>query len=83
MKYEEAIKLWAAKKLGIDPASVESVWFDIDQGYQCCGGSDPDCYCSFAESPSLEANIATSKGTQVLGYLDMGQVLREVFEVSE
>lgn len=35
-----------------------SVVFDFTEGYDCCGGSDPDCYCSYAESPRAEVSIS-------------------------
>lgn len=68
MKYDEAIKLWGKQKiegvymgkLNIDPETV-SVEFDFNEGYACCGGRDPDCYCSFAESPSANVKISGKK----------------------
>lgn len=72
MRYDEAVKVWGAHRLAtaraagwtrrtckepaIDPATV-IVRFDFDEGFACCGGSDPDCYCSFAQSPSAEVFI--------------------------
>lgn len=58
MNYEKALKLWGRKKLAerfpsekihLDDVQVEMEFY---QGYACCGGTDPLCYCSFAESPS-------------------------------
>lgn len=68
MNYEEALKVWGANKLEewIQPSTksktsivLESVKVDLefDEGYACCGGRDPDCYCSFAESPSANVEI--------------------------
>lgn len=65
MKYDEALKRWGAMKLatwnrmGIDAVDLETVRVDFtfDEGYACCGGSNPDCYCSFAESPSAKVEI--------------------------
>ena len=77
MRYDEAVKIWGATRLdsnhrngwgatckepSIDPATV-TVRFDFDEGYACCGGSNPNCYCSFAESPSAEVAIEGHCGT--------------------
>ena len=94
MNYEEALREWGKRKLAsyrvdlsqVDPASI-SVDFDLDPGYSCCGGSNPDCYCSFAEGASLEATVSyretkARSRTKSLrcGYLDFGETLRELFE---
>ena len=67
MQYEDALKLWGLKRLAdkfatwnpeavIDPESVKvSMYFN--EGYPCCGGRDPNCYCSMAESPKAEVHI--------------------------
>jgi hypothetical protein len=62
MQYEEALKRWGATKLARDHRGeivVDSVMVDMEfnEGYACCGGRDPDCYCSFAESPSANVKI--------------------------
>lgn len=67
MQYEEALKRWGAQKLinpwtplkqyetvDIDSVTVE---FVFNEGYACCGGSDPNCYCSLAESPSADVYV--------------------------
>lgn len=71
MDYREALKLWGKTKLEntypfahIDP---DTVWvsFDFDKGFACCGGQNPDCYCSLAQSPSANVTINgvdTAKG---------------------
>lgn len=66
MTYEEALALWGAAFLVkqnrhlvgavIDPGTV-SVSTDFSEGYACCGGSDPLCYCSFAESPRADVTV--------------------------
>ena len=70
MQYEDALRLWGATKLAsrynvplneLDPDLVK-IEMIFDEGYQCCGGRDPDCYCSFAESPSADVLI-TYRGT--------------------
>lgn len=64
MKYDEALKEWGRIKLNrvyLDcdvSADSVSVEMDFDEGYTCCGGSIPDCYCSFAESPSASMSIS-------------------------
>lgn len=65
MQYEEALRLWGAKKIehyygdlgiSIDPNTVHVI-FNFSEGFACCGGSDPLCYCSLAESPRAEVCI--------------------------
>ena len=65
MQYEVALREWGALRLEglhsrtgvvVDRSTV-SVRFDFDEGYACCGGSDPNCYCSFAESPRAEVVV--------------------------
>lgn len=65
MKYEDALKAWGANKIAlkynfpqkdINPNTVK-VNMEFDEGYNCCGGYDPDCFCSFAESPRAEVVI--------------------------
>ncbi len=93
LTYEDAIKRWGIAKLNdyrpdikgkFDEASV-SVSFEIDRGYSCCGGSDPNCYCSFAESPSMEAyvlykDLKGKSGTLEVAHIDFAETLREMLE---
>lgn len=69
MMYEDALKVWGAQRLReanfrVDPSKIDTekvvVEMQFDEGYACCGGYDPNCYCSFAESPS--ANVVISCG---------------------
>ncbi|AXF51615.1 hypothetical protein CONSTELLA_125 [Mycobacterium phage Constella] len=84
MKYEEAAKIWAARNFGIDARTIKSVKFDLDPGYACCGGTNPDCYCSYAEAPSIEVTIHHPSGGQTKGLgWDMTSILRGLFEISE
>lgn len=68
MQYEDALKVWGKQKLesagykNIDPATV-TVIMDFNEGYACCGGTNPDCYCSFAESPSANVLIRGTRQT--------------------
>jgi len=93
LTYEDAVRKWGTGKLNgysnlrgkFDETSV-SVNFVLDEGYACCGGSDPNCYCSFAESPSMKAYVSykTLKGRTekiVISYIDFAETLREVLEV--
>lgn len=102
MKYEDALKVWGAKKLveqnrgvKVEKIDVESVKveFEFDEGYACCGGSDPNCYCSFAEPPTANVKIIGRKAdVKRGGYLsaeigihefDFATVLREICEAGE
>jgi hypothetical protein len=92
------LQLWGAKKLLnvygmknkiISPASVK-VEMEFNEGYACCGGSDPDCYCSYAESPSANVAISglTKDGVQVQFTMnaqdfDFVTVLNEMNELAE
>lgn len=69
MNYREAVNLWGKRRIEawvryhkpkktvlINPSTV-SVDFNFNEGYVCCGGTNPDCYCSYEESPSAEVMI--------------------------
>lgn len=89
LSYEDMVVRWGVAKLSIysgirgkfDPASV-AVDFGVNEGFACCGGSDPDCYCSFAEAPYLKADITyrTLKGGNgriTVTDLDFANTMRE------
>lgn len=92
MKYEDALREWGARKLEeYNKVKIErySVKVDLEfkEGYACCGGRDPDCYCSFAESPSanVEINGVDSKGRRYRREIDhwsfdFATVLKEIIE---
>jgi hypothetical protein len=90
--YEDAVRKWGVTKLSsdfglngkFDEASV-TVYFGVDAGWSCCGGSDPGCYCSMAESPSMNAEISykDAKGKsrmREISYIDFADTLREILE---
>lgn len=95
MNYEDALREWGARKLqevyyGEKISIVrKSVKVDLEfkEGYACCGGRDPDCYCSFAESPSADIEI---NGVDVRGRryrteidhwsFDFASVLQQIVE---
>lgn len=98
MHYEEALKAWATQRMlacrpdlaGKIDLSTITADVEIEPGYNCCGGSDPNCYCSFATSPSLEVTVGarrlTGRGYEavVIGSdFDFTSFLREVLEVGE
>ena len=66
MKYDDALKAWGAIRLErehrhgygghIDRSTVD-VQMNFSEGNPCCGGTNPDCYCSMAESPRAEVVI--------------------------
>lgn len=97
MKYDDAIKMWGFLKLKpyikqsekIDINNV-SVYMNFSEGYSCCGGGDPDCYCSFATPPSAEVSISayTNKGRNVsydidLAGFDFATILKEIVEAAD
>lgn len=61
MNADEALQEWGRRKLleRYPGTEYSEVYVDqeIDPGYNCCGGSDPECYCSYAESPSMKIEI--------------------------
>ena len=75
MKYEDALKAWGYAIL-VAKREGESRWYgrayppvdrdlvrvemDFDEGFSCCGGTDPNCYCSYAQSPT--ANVVITDG---------------------
>lgn len=67
MQYEEALREWGARRIEahfrdkpvIDRDTVK-VDMEFDEGDVCCGGTDPDCYCSLATSPSAKVVISAS-----------------------
>lgn len=100
MRYDDALREWGARKAeqatGLVPGlitidrSTVVVDMDFDEGYACCGGSDPSCYCSQAESPSARVTI---RGTDQDGYphmvtisavdFDFATVLGEIVEAGD
>lgn len=77
MHYEDALRHWGANKLychtchttgtaRLDSITVE---FDFNEGFACCGGTNPDCYCSFAESPRADIRITGQCGAHKNGQL--------------
>lgn len=83
MRYEDALNKWGASKLGTDakPEAV-IVQFEFSEGYACCGGTDPSCYCSFYESPSAGVRItdaSTGRWTSIdASDFDFVTVLAEI-----
>lgn len=97
MHYELALKFWGHSKL--EPLLKKNetivlnqidIGMDFSEGYGCCGGTDPDCYCSLAESPAADVSISayTSKGRRVehtisADCFDFVTVLKEIVEVAD
>jgi len=96
MKYEDALKVWGYKKIKSQLAPPEAVLMeDIDvrmvfvKGYACCGGADPSCYCSLAESPRADVEIyaKTTTGRYIHHNIDLGDfdfigTLEEILEAA-
>ena len=91
MRYEDALKKWGALRLEASGSDLSvqlesvTVGFDFNAGYSCCGGRDPDCYCSFAESPSANVVISgeSTKGNMLQVFIsledfDFATVLMEI-----
>lgn len=101
MRYDEALKEWGKIHLRQSyrncDFSAESVVVEMEfnEGYSCCNGTDPLCYCSFAESPSANVLIRgsctshkTHKGRVLSTFIpaegfDFVTVLREICEAGQ
>lgn len=88
MKYEKAIKIWGAERLSnvrhtVNPDTV-TVTMTFNEGYACCGGSDPDCYCSYAESPSAHVVISSGKYREEINVedFDFVEILGEIVKAA-
>lgn len=96
MKYEDALKAWGYHKLKDQLISPETICMnDISvnmvfvKGYNCCGGRDPDCYCSMAEDPRADVEISarTTKDRYISAWIELGDfdfigILKEVLEAA-
>lgn len=87
--YEEQLIKWATERFERLPGDIQRVTLENQyyEGYDCCGGSDPNCYCSFAESATLNL-VVTAYGKRNklheeyidMMYGDMGKLLKEIIE---
>lgn len=89
MKYEQALKVWGAKRLSnshrtVNPDTV-SVTMEFNEGYACCSGRDPDCYCSYAESPSAHVVISSGKHKEEIDVEDFNfvEILGEIVKAAD
>ena len=98
MEYREALNRWGANKIAtsyrikteeiaLDSVAVE---FMFEAGYACCGGADPNCYCSFAESPSADVVVTANdkngryyRWTMDVESFDFAHVLGELCQAAD
>lgn len=95
MKYEDALREWGARKIeerhyrSKHPVNRDTVKVEMEfnEGYACCGGTDPDCYCSLAESPTANVKIVgvDTQGRRMYTEIDQwsfdfATVLKEIVE---
>lgn len=102
--YEEALQVWGARRItqSYNGVTVENIALStvkvemvFDPGVTCCGGSDPDCYCSMEFAPSADV-VITARGNSEDIYnrpfytakidvesFSFAEVLREIVEASE
>lgn len=89
LTYDEAVQVWAKNYAAQDKSFKHKdaykyrVDVEVNEGYACCGGRDPQCYCSYAESPSAYIGITITDGSILvkqieLRYKDMAEVVREI-----
>ena len=94
MDYDLALKLWGRYRLnqaGYTNFDLDSVTVDMyaEDGWNCCGGSNPDCYCSMVESASAGVEISAKMGKirrslRIESYeFNFSEILQEILEVSE
>lgn len=64
MNYEQALRLWGLRRLQAEyprarDFDLESITVEMqfNEGFACCDGRDPQCCCSYAESPSANVEI--------------------------
>lgn len=73
MGFTESVEAWAKGKKYVPQDAVKiSLDTDIDPGYDCCGGSDPLCYCSLVESPSVRIQVTWLDADGKFYYKDLG-----------
>jgi hypothetical protein len=84
MQFEQALKVWGAERLStkthkVDPDTV-TVETEFDQGFACCGGSNPGCYCSYAYGPSANVVITAGKLKETIDIedFDFAKILGEI-----
>lgn len=90
MQYEMALKVWGAQRLSsiykgnVNPDTV-SVGMEFNEGYACCGGSDPNCYCSYATSPSAYVVISSGKLKVEIDAedFDFAEILGEIVKAAD
>jgi hypothetical protein len=100
MKYDDALKAWGALKLRAYRSEYVELEFEavtvtmeFSEGFACCGGSNPGCYCSLVEAPKAEVSIlglvkAPAEGSPYrtlsreisLEDFDFASVLKEICE---
>lgn len=97
MNADEAIRAWGLKRLKkayprLNFYEDVHVSIEMNEGFSCCGGRDPDCYCSYAESPSCNVVIegktvgprSKTCTVDISHYeFDFVSVLEEILEASE
>lgn len=84
MQFEQALRVWGAERLStnrrtIDPDTV-TVEMEFNEGYACCGGTNPNCYCSLAEYPSAYVVISSGIHKEYIAQedFDFTEVLGEI-----
>lgn len=91
LPYDEQIKVWAAEKYNIPLDEITSVSMvsEFNEGYDCCGGRDPDCYCSLAESASMYLRVMVNRINNPakvdlidMRFGDINKMIQEIFEAS-
>jgi hypothetical protein len=89
MNYEQALKVWGAKRLStsnrtVNPDAV-SVFMDFDEGYACCGGTQEGCYCSYAYGPSANVVISAGNLRQTIDVEDFNfiEILGEIVKAAD
>ncbi|QOI67539.1 hypothetical protein SEA_BEUFFERT_164 [Streptomyces phage Beuffert] len=89
MQYEKALKTWGAKRLSTPRKTVNpdivTVEMEFNEGYACCGGRDPNCYCSYAESPSANVVITAGKLKETINVedFDFAEILGEIVKAAD
>lgn len=95
LTYDEAITEWGYRRLrqrypkGQFERDSIAVSYEWDEGYQCCGGNDPYCCCSLAESPYNYVCVTAKRtdlkqpkvATIVDRYVEFDELVRELYAI--
>ena len=82
---EEAIVAYAKTKFSVTDIVRAEIYLETNQGFSCCGGRDPECYCSLAEGASsylqLTAYDSNKKHHTMQIHESFATILEEIIKI--